>query len=402
MSKIPSLRFPGFSGDWEETTLGEATIFRRGSFPQPYGLKKWFDSVNGSPFIQVFDIDTNMKLKKESKKKISDLAKPFSLFVKKGTVVLTIQGSIGRIAITQYDSYIDRTLLIFTGYNKEIDKRYFSYLVFLLFEIEKKKASGGTIKSITKELLSSFKINLPKLPEQEKIANFLSKVDEKIENLENKEKLLEKMKKGFLQKLFPASGESVPELRFPGFDGVWVETKLGEVLEEKIKDKILNPEKYKLLTVKLHCKGIVKTEKSPRKTKKGRPYYFVKKGELLVGRQNFHNGGFGISKYKSDTYITSNAISHYTNKRSSSLFFLELYFSKYNFYKRVDHIIGGTGQKEISKKEFLGLKLFMPTLEEQQKIADFLSKIDQKITAASQEIKETRLLKKGLLQKLFV
>lgn len=200
------LRFKDENGEeypnWGKKKLIEIAKFRRGSFPQPYGLEKWYDELNGSPFIQVFDVDDNFKLKATTKSKISDLAKPFSVFVEKGTILLTIQGSIGRIANTQYDSYVDRTLLIFQSYRVSIDKCFFMYSVYLLFQIEKEKAPGGTIKTITKEVLSDFIINLPCLAEQTKIANFLSAIDNKINHTQTQIQQTEQYKKGLLQQMF--------------------------------------------------------------------------------------------------------------------------------------------------------------------------------------------------------
>ncbi|MCX6722712.1 MAG: restriction endonuclease subunit S [Candidatus Staskawiczbacteria bacterium] len=112
---------------WEEKRLEDVAKFRRGSFPQPYGLRKWYDDKNGFPFVQVFDVDDNFKLKKYTKRKITQEAKDLSVLTKKGTIVLTIQGSIGRIALTQYDACIDRTLLIFESFKMPIDKIFFFF-----------------------------------------------------------------------------------------------------------------------------------------------------------------------------------------------------------------------------------------------------------------------------------
>jgi len=187
---------------WEVKKLGEVADFRRGSFPQPYGLDKWYDDTNGMPFIQVFDVAKNRKLKLDTKSKISALAQPMSVFVPKGTVVLTIQGSIGRIALTQYDAYCDRTLLIFQRIDTSLDKFFFLLQVEQIFEIEKEKAPGGTIKTITKEALSDFDISFPKsLSEQERIAMILSDMDAELEALEKQLGKARQIKQGMMQEL---------------------------------------------------------------------------------------------------------------------------------------------------------------------------------------------------------
>lgn len=179
---VPKLRFPEFrdKGAWEEKTLLHVAKYRRGSFPQPYGLPEWYDQTNGMPFIQVFDVNDDLRLKPRTKSKISKLAAEQSVFIPEGTVVITIQGSIGRVAITQYDAYIDRTLLLFEKFLKPMNKVFFAYVLQLLFEIEKQKAPGGIIKTITKEVLSDFVVRLPRLEEQQKIADCLSSLDELI------------------------------------------------------------------------------------------------------------------------------------------------------------------------------------------------------------------------------
>ena len=76
--------------DWEEKRLDEISKFRRGSFPQPYGLPEWYDDINGIPFVQVYDVGENFKLKSQTKQKISSLAQPKSVFVPKESILITM------------------------------------------------------------------------------------------------------------------------------------------------------------------------------------------------------------------------------------------------------------------------------------------------------------------------
>lgn len=206
---VPEWRFPEFQDnkDWETAKLINIADYRRGSFPQPYGLAKWYDEFNGMPFIQVFDVDDNMRLKATTKNKISKLASKQSVFIGKGTLIVTLQGSIGRVAITQYDAYIDRTLLLFEKFYMDIDKVFFAYIIQRLFEIKKQSAPGGIIKTITKQALSEFTVKLPERPEQEKIAKFLSGIDDLISTQTDRIEALKQHKKALMQGLFPAVEE---------------------------------------------------------------------------------------------------------------------------------------------------------------------------------------------------
>jgi type I restriction enzyme S subunit len=145
--------------EWK--SLEEIATFRRGSFPQPYGNSDWYDGEGAMPFVQVVDVSDDLQLVQNTKKKISKLAQTKSVFVPKDSVIVTLQGSIGRVAITQYDCYVDRTLAIFEHFQMEINKKYFAYQIQEKFKIEKETARGNIIKTITKEDFKKFLIPIP-------------------------------------------------------------------------------------------------------------------------------------------------------------------------------------------------------------------------------------------------
>ncbi|CBG39669.1 restriction endonuclease subunit S [Helicobacter mustelae] len=176
----------------EFKAIKDIAMFRRGSFPQPYTRSKWYGGDNSMPFIQVIDVADTMKLNEKSKQSISKLAQPKSVFVPKGTVIVTLQGTIGKVAITQYDSYIDRTIAIFTSYRINIDKKYFAYMLYQKFAMEKMLARGATLKTITKEEFSDFKIPLPPLEVQREIVKILDTFTELNTELNTELKLRKK------------------------------------------------------------------------------------------------------------------------------------------------------------------------------------------------------------------
>ena len=177
----------------EMKKLIEIASYRRGSFPQPYGNEEWYNGEGAIPFVQVADVEEEgLKLKDITKQFISTKAMPMSVFVSQGSIVVTLQGSIGKVAITQYDSYVDRTLGIFTGFKINIDKKYFTYQLQKIFSIKKEKARGGIIKTITKEEFSQFQIPIPSKEEQSRIVTILDQFESSIANLESQLKEREK------------------------------------------------------------------------------------------------------------------------------------------------------------------------------------------------------------------
>ncbi|WP_411922072.1 restriction endonuclease subunit S [Helicobacter pylori] len=187
-------RLRGFNQAWQRVRLGTYK-YRRGSFPQPYGNPQWY-SDNGMPFVQVYDVGENFKLTQKTKQKISKIAQPMSVFVPKNSVIITLQGTIGRVALTQYDCYCDRTILIFDNNTlNDVNKYFFVLSLFTKFEEEKRKADGSIIKTITKQTLKDFEILLPPLNEQIAIADILSDVDNEIISLKNKNANLKTSKK---------------------------------------------------------------------------------------------------------------------------------------------------------------------------------------------------------------
>ncbi|GAA6928671.1 restriction endonuclease subunit S [Helicobacter pylori] len=196
-------RLKGFNQAWQKVRLGTYK-YRRGSFPQPYGNPQWY-SDNGMPFVQVYDVGENFKLTQKTKQKISKIAQPMSVFVPKNSVIITLQGTIGRVALTQYDCYCDRTILIFDNNTlNDVNKYFFVLSLFTKFEEEKRKADGSIIKTITKQTLKDFEIPLPSLNEQIAIANILSDLDNEITSLKNKKRQFENIKKALNHDLMSA------------------------------------------------------------------------------------------------------------------------------------------------------------------------------------------------------
>ena len=417
MKLTPEYRFPEFKndGDWDGDSLINIAKFRRGSFPQPYGLPEWYDDENGMPFIQVYDVDDNFRLKQTTKRKISELAAAQSVFIEKGTVIITIQGSIGRVAITQYDAYIDRTLLIFQEFYNNIDKTFFAYILFLLFEIEKLKAPGGIIKTITKKVLSDFVVSFPKVQEQQKIASCLSSLDELLAAHKDKLDALKDHKKGLLQNLFPQEGETVPKVRFPEFegDGEWEKIELGDLVTIKgrigyrgyTKDDIVAKGEgaISMSPSNINDQGTLSFEKSTYIT--WDKYY--ESPEIML------EDGFTVLVKTGSTFGKVAFISNLNEKTTINpqlvvlkpngidKYFLYLIVSNTSVQKQITATVVGGAIPTLSQDSISKFEVMVPRHDEQQKISSCLSALDELITAQQEKIAQLQQHKKGLMQGLF-
>ncbi len=376
--------------DWEVKRLGSVCEMYSGGTPKTSNR----DYYNGDiPWITSGDLNKGKIKSVSGKISKSGLKNSSAKMINKGDLLLALYGATAGVsAISAIDAAINQAVLAILP-TKESNK-YLYYVLSLKKDFIINKYTQGGQPNLSAAIIKSLRMSFPPLPEQQKIAQILSTWDEAIEL---KEKLIEEkkeQKKGLMQRLLTG------EVRLPGFDGQWEKVRLGKVLFFPKKEALLNPQDYYLLTVKLHLNGIEATDKKPNKTKRGRPYYMREPKELLIGRQNFHNGGIGIVPDEMENYIASNAISTLQAKKGDIKFYY-YYLSNANFYKRIGHIVGGTGQKEISETEMKKLKLIIPkSLQEQKAIAKILSTADKEIELLTQELEQLKLQKKGLMQLL--
>ena len=198
----PKIRFKGFTETWEQRKLKECVTYRRGSFPQPYGKKEWYGGDGAMPFVQVADVSDDLKLVEKTKNTISKIAQPMSVYVPANSVVVTLQGTIGRVALTQYGAFFDRTVLFFDAYKQNTDKLFWAIIIQNKFENESKRAPGGTIKTITKEALSDFDLLLPENDEQIKLSRMFDKLNSLITLHQRKLEKLKNIKSALLEKMF--------------------------------------------------------------------------------------------------------------------------------------------------------------------------------------------------------
>lgn len=411
MTKQPSYRFTGYTEPWEEKKLGEYAKYRRGSFPQPYGKKEWYGGEDSMPFVQVIDVTDNLTLVNDTKQKISKQAQPKSVLAPSGTVIVTLQGSIGRVAITHYDTYVDRTLLIFESYNFPTHVGFWAYTIQNKFEIERQKAPGGTIKTITKEALSIFEISLPSLPEQTAIGSFFQDIDQLISLQQRKLEVLKEQKKTYLKLLFPAKGQTKPALRFAGFEDEWKEVKLGEVgetytgLSGKTKEDFGHGEGKFITYVNVFNNpltdlyGLDSIEIDDKQRR-------VQYGDVLFTTSSETPEDVGLSSVwmgtEDNVYLNSFCFGYRPQKGIFDLYYLAFVLRSFSVRREFMLLAQGISRFNISKTKVMDMFIHVPSLPEQQAIGSFFQDLYKAITKQEEKVNQLKESKQTLLRKMFI
>lgn len=180
----------------------------------------------------------------------------------------------------------------------------------------------------------------------------------------------------------------------------WKKVKLKEVLNEGSKDKVEDTSRYQKLTIKLNLKGMEKAKVRENMADK-RPFYVRKEGEIVIGKQNYFNGSIAILPKELDGGICSNAIMSFKVKDNAVNNYIYYMLSDNNFMKRRSHLANGTGQKELSEKEFLNFDVLLPPIEEQKKIVKIFKEIDSVIKKYGNLLEEKDKLIKSQFTEMF-
>jgi type I restriction enzyme S subunit len=267
-------------------------------------------------------------------------------------------------------------------------------------------ATGTTsVAAIYGKDLRGFNVAYPTLPEQQKIASFLSAVDEKTQQISRKKELLEKYKKGVMQQLF--SGK----LRFKDENGKdhpdWEFRKMSEVLFEH---KLNSTGEEEVFSVSVHKGLINQVEHLGRvfAAKNTDNYNLVKPGDIVYTKSPTGNFPLGIIKQSKveKSVIVSPLYGVFTPKTQGLGYMLNVYFeSPVNVNNYLASIIqkGAKNTINITNNTFLSKKMKLPiSKEEQNKIGSFLEQLDVKIIETKKQVSQMQSFKKGLLQQLFV
>lgn len=407
----PALRFPEFSGEWKKHTLLGLSKdgFSNGVFNDPKKVGSGYKLINVKDMYQGNEINieklTLLDISKEeferNKVNWGDILFTRSSLVKEGIAHSCV--FLSDDELTTYDGHLikmspDRDL---------VDPQYLGFALVTDFARRQLVARGKTttMTTIGQEDISSVAIILGLPKEQQKIASFLSTVDTKIEQLSRKKTLLEQYKKGIMQKLFSQ------EIRFKDDKGNdypdWEEKRLGDVAafskgkgiskadiaEDGYNKCIRYGElytEYKEVIVKVVSRTNAEKDKS----------ILSEKNDILMPTSDVTPNGLATASALDEAGVILGG--DILIIRSDEI--LNQYFCYYvSLYKTdIMRLVSGVTVYHIYGSDMATLKMSIPPMKEQQKIANFLSAIDQKIDLIVTEIETAQTFKKGLLQQMFL
>lgn len=403
VNMVPKLRFNSFSGEWEDSTFGKELIDSRlgGNYSNS-------DMENENPLIKMgnldrgyFKINKLQYISKEETLSKKDLIKYGDLFFNtRNTLEL-----VGKVAIWKNElpkAYYNSNLM----WIKFENNFFMNYILNTYNGIKglRRLATGTTsVAAIYNRDLLNLKLCIPSILEQQKIADFLSAVDAKIQQLTRKKELLEQYKEGVMQKIFSQ------EVRFKDENGNaypdWEEMKFDKALNQQIREVPKPSTKYLAIGVRSHVKGTFQKPNSDPSKITMDTLFEVKENDLIVNITFAWEGAIAIVKKEDDGGLVSHRFPTYS---FNTAYLYHDYFRHVIVDRKFRKILelispGGAGRNRVlSKKEFLKIEWSFPCVKEQIKIGGYLSTIDDKIEKVNQQLSQNQLFKKGLLQQMFV
>ena len=361
--KVPELRFPGFTDDWEERKFADFIDVKSG---------KDYKHLN-SGSIPVYGTGGYML---SVDRALSDI----------DAIGIGRKGTIDKPYLLKAPFWTVDTL--FYAVPKQNIDLQFSLSIFKKINWKKFDESTG-VPSLSKTIINSVGASVPSYEEQQKIGSFFKQLDNTITLHQRKLDLLKEQKKGFLQKMFPKNGAKVPELRFAGFADDWELRKSKELCtistgKGNTQDKVDD--------------GAYPFYVRSAKIEKSDEYLYDQEAILTVG------DGVGTGKvyhYVNGKYNLHQRVYRMYDFKDVSAKYFYYYFSN-NFYKRVMSMTAKTSVDSVRMEMIADMNIVFPSVKEQENIVELFSNLDNTIALHQRKLDLLKEQKKGFLQKMFV
>ncbi|MGN7378464.1 restriction endonuclease subunit S [Bacillus altitudinis] len=407
ITRLPQIRFAGFTDDWEQHSLSKVGDFLRTSVdPQATPCASFIEYSmpsydNGrSPETVFGDSMQSMRLKISG-----DVLLINKLNVRQKRIWFVEDAPSNAVASSEF--------MPFTS--TEIDLAFLEQLMLLdKTTRDLESISSGTSNSqkrITPSDVLKYLIKLPVgRPEQEKIGSFFKNIDNLINHHQRKLELLKDTKKSLLQKMFPKDGANVPEIRFAGFSDVWGQRKL-ESICGKIRNAfvgVATPYYVEDGHFYLESNNVKDGQINRNKQVFINDEFYKKQKDNwlhtgdLVMVQSGHVGHTAVIPEELDN-TAAHALIIFSNYREKvDPYFLNYQFQTHKSKKNLGNITTGNTIKHILASEMKNFQVDIPKYEEQKKIGNFFRQLDDTIILHQRELNSLENLKKSLLQQMFI
>lgn len=403
--KVPKLRFPGFTDDWEQRKLGEVVTFFAGLTYSPDNVQSSgtlvlrSSNVKNGEIVDADNVYVNHNVVNSDNVQVGDI------------IVVVRNGSrdlIGKHA--QVKKQMEDTVIgaFMTGIRTKKPEFMNAMLDTSRFEAEVAKNLGATINQITGRVFSEMSFSMPETKEQAVIGTFFRNLDSLISLHQRKLDNVKMLKKSLLQKLFPKDGEKTPEVRFPGFTDDWEQRKLDSVLLVSTEKNIRNEySRNEVLSVSREA-GTVNQIEYQGRSFAGEDlsgYKVVREGELIYTKSPLRGAPYGIFQVATIRGILSPLYAVYKSSHLALAAFVATYLKNDSVATKYLAPLVTKGAKNtinVTDEGALKGKILIPQVAEQQRIYSLFAKIDGLLSLHQRKLDHLKELKKGLLQQMFV
>ena len=403
----PKIRFKGFEGEWKTPSIGEVFELRNGYTPSKAVNEFWEGGT--IPWFRMEDIRTNGGILKDAIQHITPLAVKGAGLFEKNSIILATTATIGVHAMLIADSLANQQFTNFRVRKSLSDSYIDNFLYYSFFNIDewsKKNTNSGGLLSVNMPLLVKQPLYSPCKQEQQAIASYFTSLDSQISASTSRLASLKQMKAASLQAMFPQEGETVPKIRFKGFEGEWKKVKLSEILTERHENSTITDSLPQLsFTI---AEGVIRPE--DRKSNKrdflikdidNKRYLVTKVGDIIYNPANVVYGA--IHRNSLMNGVVSPIYKIFTTMQDSN--FIECAVRRPNFITKLAMCTEGTVTKlkSLKPEAFLNMELYITSsLEEQKLIGNYFTSLDRQISLQSQRLEKLKQIKSACLDKMFV
>jgi type I restriction enzyme S subunit len=402
--------------DWEVKRLGELAEIKRGASPRPIADPKYFDINSKVGWVRISDVSKSKKYLLSVEQYLSELGIKNSRFVPQNSLIMSICASIGKPICTQLDTCIHDGFVVFESLLS--DQEFLYYYLSFIQNTWHSYSQPGTQLNLNTGIINIQKLPLPPLPEQKKIAEILSTWDEAIEKLNSYIEAKKKLKKALMQRLLTGKQRFKEFVVIEGYKKTelgwipedWEVKRLGElgsflkgkgIKKDEISNQGLPCIRYGEIYTQHH--EYIKNISSFISKEIAESSQKIDIGTILFaasGETKEEIGKCVANTQFEDIYAGGDIIIFSPCLLTNDPMFLGFLLNVSFIQSQKSKVAQGDSIVHIYSSSLEKIKIPLPPLLEQKKIAEILSKADEEIDLLNQELEKLKMQKKGLMQKL--